>query len=39
MFDDPDFVKEVFEAPIDYSNDYDDAGFLDDFMNDYFNSK
>ena len=36
LSDDPDFLQEVFETPIDLNNDYDDESFMDQFMSDYF---
>ena len=36
LADDPDFLQEVFETPIDLNNDYDDESFMDQFMSDYF---
>ena len=36
LADDPDFLQEVFDTPIDLNNDYDDESFMDQFMSDYF---
>ena len=32
MADDPEFVKQIFEEPIDYNFDYDSDSAFDDFM-------
>lgn len=37
LMDDPLFMEELFETPVDYNIDYYDDDVLDDFMNDYFN--
>ena len=36
LMDDPLFMEELFEKPVDYNIDYYDDDVLDDFMNDYF---